>query len=492
MASDQLIQKVRAFLDTNVIAGPGDRIVVAVSGGPDSLCLLHALVALRATRGFGLHVAHLDHQLRGAESSDDAAFVAEMAARWHVPATIESVDVAQFARACRMNLYAAGRAARYALFVRVAVQQRAQAIAVAHTADDQAETVLLHLLRGAGTAGLSGMRSHLAWDTWAAVVGQQAGASEREAQPGPALVRPLLGITRAEVEAYCTRHALEPRRDASNADTRHTRSRIRHELLPALIEYNPRIIEALCGTAELCADEHDTVERVLDAHWPQLVQVEAAGLAFNGIAWHALSAALQRAALRRAYRLLGGERTLSHERVDAARQALERGVGRRIELPGGLQVAVGYAGNFTIGVPSVGEGPRVLDNAQQLTVPGRIDLQHGWVLAAELCQAAEPAEASSWQCWLRPDALEQMLVVRRRQPGDRMRPAGGAGSRRLQDIMVDAHVPRKVRAQWPVLVSGTQVVWVPGVCVAEGLVAVPGDGPALRIWVERRAADQVD
>src|SRR3954468_24376362 len=146
---------------------PGAPVVVAVSGGPDSLCLLHALAQLRDDLGVALHIAHLDHMIRGAESAAEAMFVAELARAWGLPSTVEATDVPDRARAQRANLHAAARAARYSFLARVAHSIGAQAVAVAHHAGDQAETVLLHLLRGAGPDGLSGMRPVTAWSEWA-------------------------------------------------------------------------------------------------------------------------------------------------------------------------------------------------------------------------------------------------------------------------------------------------------------------------------------
>jgi tRNA(Ile)-lysidine synthetase-like protein len=329
-------------------------VVVAVSGGPDSLALLHALHTLRRQLRVDLHVAHLDHGLRGAEAQADAQFVAECAEAWGLPCTVEAVDVAALARAWQMNQYAAGRAARYALLARVAHMIGAQAVAVAHTADDQAETVLMHLLRGAGTDGLAGMRPQVAWPIWRAALGPLAPPEEADAQPR--LIRPLLAITRAAVEAHCATHGLAARRDPSNADTTHTRSSVRHTLLPQLIEYNRNIVASLCRTAEVLAEEQDLVAALLGQSWPALADVSEGAVSFSLAAWRAVHPAVQSAALRRAYLIVGGDDTLGRDDIERARAVVGRGRGKLVELPGGVQLTTTRGGFVVAPLRRGGDG----------------------------------------------------------------------------------------------------------------------------------------
>jgi tRNA(Ile)-lysidine synthetase-like protein len=471
-----VLPTLHTFFRHHAPLAPGGTLVVAVSGGPDSLALLHALCALRAELGLGLHVAHLDHRLRGDQSAAEARFVAETAHSWGVPATIEAIDVRAAARERRQNLHAAARTVRYAFLARVAGAIGAYAVATAHHADDQAETVLANLLRGAGPSGLSGMRP----------------TSELElATPDhpPAtvhnlrLLRPLLAVTRAELEHYCATNNLEPRHDPSNADRRYTRTRIRHELLPKLIEYNPRIVEVLGRTAAACAEEHAFVADALDAVWPRLVRREASRLRFDGAIWAALHPALQAAALRRGYAwLTAGAATLGHEDVARARAIAGGPVGRQAELPGGVTLLAAYQGSFVLehGEPLAPTGPQLALEAVELPVPGVVALGSGWLLQAERCLAAIPD--SPWEVYLHT-GLHSQLGLRRRQASDRMRPAGGTGSRKLQDIFVDAKIQRELRDAWPVVVSGNEIVWVPGVRAAAGAVALHG-AEAIHLVVE--------
>lgn len=475
-----IVDSVRATILRHQMVLPGAPVVVAVSGGPDSLCLLDVLAHIRADLACDLHVVHLDHRLRGAESAAEAAFVAETAARLNLPCTVEAIDVRALALERKLNLHAAGRLARYRLMARVALTIGAQAVATAHHADDQAETVLLHLVRGAGVEGLRGIRPLVAWEEWSAIA---ADPSSQAGDQHPRLIRPLLDITRAEIEAYCAERGLAPRRDPSNADRRYMRTRVRQDVLPALAALNPQIVRALGRTAADCAEVADFLDRELERVWTSLAIVQAHRVVFNGHRWRDLHPTLRHAALRRAYTLAGGSDTLGRDDVVRACDAVGRGVGKRIELPGGVALVNGYDGEFAImrGEAPADEGVRLPITETTLTVPGRIELSDGRALCADRRPAA--TRTSRWEVFLDAAACTAPLIVRRRCPGDRMRPAGGRGTRRLQDVMVDARVPRVLRDTWPVVLAGGRIVWVPGVGAAEGVSAALGQ-PALHLWIE--------
>jgi tRNA(Ile)-lysidine synthetase-like protein len=478
-----LLPALRSFFRRHAPLAPGGTLVVAVSGGPDSLALLHALCALRDELGIGLHIAHLDHMLRGEQSAAEARFVAETAHAWGVPATVEAIDARALAREWRQNLHAAARTVRYAFLARVAHQENAPAVATAHHADDQAETVLANLLRGAGPAGLAGMRPVAGWEAWRRFAKPEEEKRKRgeEEQDSPLLLRPLLAVTKQEIEHYCATNGLEPRRDPSNDDRRYARTRIRHDLLPKLIEYNPRIVEALGRTAAVCEAEHAFVEQALDAAWPQLGTVTAGRLLFHGAAWAVLHPALRSLALRRGHSLLAPGETLGQDDVERALATAGGPVGRRIELPGGVTLDAGYDGGFVMarGAARTADGPQLAVQAAALPVPGVVELGTRWLLRAETGPAG-PA-GSPWEVYLDPAAIEG-LAVRRRLAGDRMRPAGGPGSRTLQDIFVDAKIPRELRDAWPLVVSGNDIVWLPGVRAAAGYLA-PGGAQAIHLLV---------
>jgi len=483
---------VREFITAHHMIATGVPVLVAVSGGPDSLCLLHALTQLREQLGVSLHVGHLDHMIRAAESADEAVFVADTARAWGLPCTIEATDVLALARAQRLNLHAAARMARYSFLARVARSIGAQAVAVAHHAGDQAETVLLHLLRGAGPEGLSGMRPVTPWQAWAGI--ENAALSiENEIEHAqclmlnaqlPRLIRPLLATTRTSIEHYCADHGLDPRRDPSNFDLGATRNRIRHDLLPRLIEYNPHIIAALGRTADVCAEEHAFVLAALEQAWPQLVRERSGAIDADGTVWRALPIALQRAAIRRAHAyVLAGDATLGLEHVEQARALIERGVGGRMALPGDVTLTVGYAGSWIIGDAPIPAGPQLPSDELALPREGRVSLGAGWVIEITATPLPLPPSADVWEIYLDGAAIAWPLVARRRRPGDRLRPAGGRGSRRLQDTFVDARVPQALRDAWPIIATPTAIVWVPGLRAADGFLVTPETQSIIKIRI---------
>ncbi|MEP7190976.1 MAG: tRNA lysidine(34) synthetase TilS, partial [Roseiflexaceae bacterium] len=397
---NSLLTGVRDFITAHHMIAPGALVLVAVSGGPDSLCLLHVLTQLRDQLGITLHVAHLDHMIRGAESADEAVFVADMARTWGLPATIEAIDVPALARAQRANLHAAARVARYSFLARAARSIGAQTVAVAHHAGDQAETVLLHLLRGAGPEGLSGMRAVANFGFWVDDFGLGELANPKSKIVSPTLIRPLLASPRESIERYCAEQRLDPRRDPSNFDLGATRNRIRHDLLPQLIEYNPHIIAALGRTAQACAEEHAFVLAALDQVWPQLARERQSAIDIDGVSWRALPIALQRVAIRRAHaHVLAGDSTLGLKHVEQARALIERGVGARLTLPGDIPLAVGYAGAWTIGAAPAPAGPQLPVGELVLPREGRVPLGAGWAIEVTAAvQLARPADA--WEIYL--------------------------------------------------------------------------------------------
>jgi tRNA(Ile)-lysidine synthase len=471
-----LLARVGAFLQARGLLRPDALLLVAVSGGPDSLALLHLLSRLRAQGGPSLHVAHLDHGARGAQSAAEAAAVAELAAAWGLPATVGRADVPALARERREGLMAAARRARYAFLAEAALQLGASAVAVAHHADDQAETVLMHLLRGAGPAGLRGMRDVVPWAEW-------GGAPGGAACEGCPLIRPLLTTTRAEVEAYCREHGLRPSDDPSNRSERFARPRIRRTLR-ALEAEHPRVIAALGRAARILADDHAFIQAQLDSTWPRLADAQPGWVSLRREEFLALHPALQRYALRRAAALLG-QAELSLEQVEAAR-ALAAAPGRQMRLGPRLwlavdQVSLAFArtNDDAVGLGGTASPAPQLGVAElPLAAPGRTPLGGGW--ACEVRVGLPPAP-SPWWVALDPAALDGPLILRRRRPGDRFRPAGGAGSRKLQDFFVDRKLPRALRAAWPILATPSSVVWVAGLRADERFAATdPSQGT---IWV---------
>ncbi len=472
---EDLLPRLKQYVRRHALFAPAATVVVGVSGGPDSLCLLHLMQRLAPELGLWLHVAHLHHGLRGADADADAQFVAELAERWGLPVTIGRADVLALAAAPGVSVEEAARQARYAFLARVAESAGAATIAVGHNADDQAETVLMHFLRGSGVAGLRGMlpRAPLA-DT------RLGGAETVSPLPAPVLtlVRPLLDVSRAEVETYCTAHGLAPRFDRSNEDTAIYRNRLRHELLPLLATYNPAIREVLAHTGETLAGDHALLRQVLDEAWEAVALPDAQGqVRFELASWRRLPIGLQRATLREAvHRLRHSLRNINWEHIERGIWLGREGhTGQSATLAGGLALEVGYdtlriADEGAAWTEDAGDLPQ-LTAPLPLAAPGETEIGRGWwVMVRRL--AAPPAPESCqdntapWLAWLDGEAVGCDLQLRPRQPGDRFQPQGlGGHAAKVNEFMINAKAPRYARAGWPILTGREGIAWVCGLRV---------------------------
>ena len=487
---------------------PGDSVVVGVSGGPDSLCLLHALLRLRDEHHYRLqlHVAHLHHGARGADADADAAFVEALAAEWGLPVTVEKQDVPALARAHKLAFEEAARRVRYSFLARVASETNAYKIAVGHNGDDQAETVLMHFLRGAGPTGLRGMlpltplADYRLLDPFLQYQATDTHSPLSDIQ----LIRPLLKVPRSEIERYCAEQGLAPRFDRSNLDTTHFRNRIRHELMPVLRTYNPNIRARLCHTATVVAADYELLTQLREQTWAEVVREEQeTTVIFDRADWRALPVALQRATLRQAaYRLRRSLRDVNLVHVEQARRVGLRGkTGAQATLPMGLALTVGYdvltlgdAGDVcTSPPPNVNEPLLWSDEPLAVQVPGTTLLpQSRWTLQAEILEGWDAhqiaADHDPWTATLDADRLARPMVLRPRRQGDRFSPQGMEGhSVKLSAFMINLKIPRAWRDHVPLLVAGSEgdeIVWVCGWRIGESVVVRPETRRVARLWFE--------
>lgn len=455
-------------------------VLVAVSGGPDSLALLHALAwidaRLRRRCAGGppaLRVAYFDHGLRDAAvTASERDVVAARASALSLPFLAGAGDVRAVARQEHRSLEDAARRCRYHFLGEAAARSGAELIAVGHTATDQAETVLLRIIRGTGVAGLAGM-------DWRAPLPVPPGR--------PSVIRPMLSLERRDSEAYCAALGLAPLYDAENDSPRYLRNRVRHELLPALARLNPRIVPALIGLAQSARDADAAVVTALDRVWPEFARVDAGGVTLDRAALTALPAAVQAEALRRAAAVTGDGLPPERAHLRSLGRLLRGGSGRIVELPGGVRAEAvqdqlrmrrpGRAAGMP--PPIVGDWP--LAQVGETRLPG-------WVVEVERVAAARIAAGDPYTAWLRVDVAAGGLVVTGRRPGDRLQPLGMTGEKKLQDLFVDAGVPRAMRDAVPVVRAAGRVAWVVGLRLAGWAAAAAGE-PAVRVVFHPGDAD---
>jgi tRNA(Ile)-lysidine synthase len=466
---EPLLQQVQQTIQDYQMFESGHTLLVAVSGGPDSMALLHTLWRLRETLALKLFAAHLNHQMR-AGATQDAQFVAASARDLGIRCICETIDVPMYQRHHKLSPEDAARRVRYAFLRATAARLGADRIAVGHTAEDQAETVLLHLLRGSGLRGLCGI------------------PPVREP-----IIRPLIRVHRRDILDYLRAHRLPYREDPSNHQRRYTRNRIRLDLLPTLQQhYNPRLVEALCTTAQLLADDEATLQtearqRFLSARLPAVP--EQVRLQIDALT--SLPPTLQRRVLREALaEVMGGLQGVTHSHIAAIMALLRSGAGNKyLGLPQGVIVERRYAVLLIHRqAPSA-----ALDVDVPLPVPGACRLG---VLGVTIVADLLPHEATARSfptgdvAWLDADRVGRDVRVRTRRPGDRLQPLGSVYAKKLKAFLIDAKVPRAVRDRLPLVVTGAGIAWVAGVRPAEWAKVTPDTRVILRLRLLRQAPEK--
>lgn len=487
----KLQAQVAAALDRAGYSGRQTVLVVAVSGGPDSSALLYSLHRLQESHGLRLHVAHLNHDFRGEEADADARFVASLAQELGLPAHLAKREVVDYQRERRISSFEqAARELRYSFLAEVAAQVGAAAVVVGHTADDLAETVLLHILRGSGLHGLRGMSELSPWPWPEQAPGLGTSAEKLR------LFRPLLAATREETMACCRELGRTFREDSGNTLPRFTRNRVRHNLLPLLAsEYNPRVREAVVRLARAAALEVDYLESEVDRVWPQ-VAVQSAGLVrFRTPELVSLHPLLQRLVLRRGYTVItGAAHRLEELHLQAMSGLAQAGVGgRSLALPGGVWLHSTH-GQLLMTRETTPPCPfPALEAPGELELPRRLGevteaALGGWWVTAQLVPRPETLdEAGQLSAYLTPEALAGRVLVRGRQPGDRFWPLGMPQEKKLQDFFTDQKVPRTWRDRVPLVVAAEGIAWVVGYRVAQWArvrTEAGGDAPVLRVKFE--------
>ena len=465
----RVLQFIREY---RLISGNGC-LLVAVSGGPDSICLLHILVSLREELNLELHIAHLNHQLRGVESEADALYVAQLAERLGVTATIAERDVRAYHAGQHQSLEEAAREVRYTFLAEVARSIGADRVAVGHTTDDNVETILMHLIRGSGTRGLRGLQPVTQW--------------QHEAD-SLTIIRPLLGISRQETEAYCRRHKLAPRLDSSNLSLSPLRNRIRLELLPRLKDYNPQVANALLRTARIAGDDIAVIDTESARWWPRIARKEGDVINLDKKGFLQLPASLQRNLLRLAVEsLLGSLKDIEARHIEGIMALLTRPAGKRLNLPQGLLFIIEYdCYRLCRDTAELYPFP-VLEKELGLKIPGET-LLPGWQVAASIVEPSVVGEKTgNLTAYLDFDKVGRQLAVRCRQSGDMFQPLGMSQPKSLAEFMIDAKIPRLWRQRIPIVASSRHILWVVGWRIDDRVKVTETTRQVLRLTFERLA-----
>lgn len=477
---EPVIDKVHRYIRELGLICPGERIAVAVSGGADSVALQRVLQELRGELGIVLAVAHFNHRIRGPEADADEQFVRELAGRFDLEFYCESGDAPAWARDHKISLETAARELRHRWFAELLRLGKAEKIATAHTRNDQAETVLMRMIRGAGTRGLAAIAP------W---------------QKEKRLVRPLLAITRKEIEEYLGSIRQSWREDQSNRELHHTRNRVRHELLPLLErEYNPAVRQTLADLAEIAQAEEDYWEQQITGIFTRLVRSGKPSrsgrstrhdleemLAIDMAALRALPVAVQRRILRAVAERFGV--TLEFRHIHEVlvfigqNKAMPNKAGRELDLPGGLVIRTSHR-ELQISPGRNSTEPDAY--CYSLTVPGKIDVPElGTTIRAQLVTSGREKTVSEYNSALLLDRtlLAPELTIRNWHAGDRYFPAHTRSPKKVKELLQPGRLGQALspaeRKLWPVIESAGEIVWLRGFPAPEAFT--PRSEPAVLI-----------
>jgi tRNA(Ile)-lysidine synthase len=463
---------------------PSRSLVVGVSGGADSVSLLDILIKL----DWKVMAAHFDHHIR-VESTHDAQFVRHLSAHYQVPFLHGEAEPGSLVNRAGLSVEAAAREARYRFLFHQAQIHEAQAVVVAHTADDQVETVLLHLLRGSGLDGLAAMNTREMVDAWSKKI---------------PLVRPMLDIWRSQVEAYCRKNHLQFVQDQTNQDVTYLRNRVRLELIPMMEQINPQFKVGLQRLSTLIADDVNELDGLCEKTWPYLFKESGNGwIALHLPQISRLSAALQRRIIRKAWMHLKGELDdVDFETVERARRLIEKPTrSKRVQLSHGFwakleeQTLILFADESKL--PLEDNYPYTKMNEQQIVVipiPGKVELGNGWMITSELL---ENAPGKNWHChdhfeaFLDADRIQHGLFIRTGRQGERFAPLGMNGkTQKLSDFFTNQKIPARLRGHLPLIADHDQIAWIPGYRTADFCRVTPSSRKIIHLCLIRMSGNK--
>ena len=459
--------RVLRFIRNNSLFINRSKLLVAVSGGPDSVCLLLVLTRLRDVLGIALHIAHLNHKLRGAESDNDAEYVLQLARKLELPVTIDELDVGKYRTKHGGTVEEAAREVRYDFLTKTAKSVGTDAAAVGHTRDDNIETILMHLIRGTGTRGLRGLQPATRWKS-------SVGTLE--------VLRPLLEINRKEILDYCYANGYEPRLDSSNQSLAPLRNRIRQQLIPLMAGYNEQVGEALLRNARIADDEFDFLDRAASELRESIVETRENVIILDKNGFLGLPPALRRHLLRRSIEILSGSlKDIEVRHIELILDALDLQAGKQLSLPEGLVFIVEYD-RFLLTREAASLSPLPdLDSEYRLNVPGETEFP-GWkVTAGSISPGQKEDTSNNYVAYFDHEKVGNELFVRPRKTADRFYPLGMDQSKKVGEFMIDVKIPRTWRKRVPVVCSPEQIIWLAGYRIDDRVKVTDGTRQVLRL-----------
>ncbi|MFZ5987987.1 MAG: tRNA lysidine(34) synthetase TilS [Bacillota bacterium] len=446
-----MIDNIIKTIEKYKIIANGDSILAGVSGGPDSVCLLHILSSLREDMNIKVFAVHVNHMLRGAESDEDEKYVKDLCAKLSIPLKTEHIDIKKSAKERGLSLEEAGREERYRLFGSMADNIGADKIAVAHNKNDQAETILMNIIRGTGLDGLKGMDY---------IRGR--------------IIRPLLDIKREEIENYCNVHRLNPRIDSSNLETVYTRNKIRLEVIPYINKlFDADIVHSISKMSELIKSDSDFIEQNMEELYNKAVKkIDDGEITLNLSVLSRYHMAAKRRVIRNSIKEVKGNiKGIENIHIENINDLIEGGkVGSELHLPGGIRVKKSYE---ILTVYLFKHRAPALDFDERINIPGTTVIKElksvieAWLIDIEDVKGCKTFQNHSMTQFFDYNSLDEGINVRNRREGDKFKPLKSKGTKKLKEYFIDCKIPREIRDQLPLIARDKEVVWVIGYKISD-------------------------
>ena len=457
-----MLSKISTFISENKLICPKDKVLVGISGGPDSVCLLFVLLGLREELDFELMAVHVNHCLRGEEADRDQAFVEELCAAQRIPLQCVVKKVQERAEKDKLSIEEAGRICRYEVFRQEAERWGYNRIAVGHHGDDQAETMLFHLFRGTGLRGLAGMEP------------------ERDG-----LIRPLLCVERQEILKWLQEQRLSWRIDSTNGNDMYTRNRIRHVILSYIKEeINPKAVKHMVKTAEeLSAIEHymsEETERAFDL----CVQRKPQGCFISAEPFSNLPSVLATRLIRRCFAETGrGLKDLERQHISLVEKLFQKQTGSSFCLPAGIRAIREYGGVY-LGMDDIKEEKSGQEDIFSPQIPGCSKVGgEEWLFSLEKPQKDQLIPEKTYTKWFDYDKIENYLEIRTRKPGDYLEINQDHGRKKLKKFLIDNKISVKIRDKLFLLADGNHIIWIPGIRISEGYKVTENTRQVLKVQI---------
>ena len=449
-----MIHKVKAYIANHQMLSKGDRVVAGVSGGADSICLLHVLLLLREEYDLTLAVVHINHGIRGPEAERDERFVKEICEGNGIEFKSSYYDVRKIARDEGLSEEEAGRKVRYEAFYQYCDGHKFNRLAIAHNKNDNAETVLFHLFRGAGIRGMSGMEPCRS-------ISLESGEIT--------LIRPLLDVTRDEIEKFLGKEAIPYLVDSTNLTDEYSRNKIRNQILTyASRELNTQAISNVADAATTLKEIEDYLEAQLQQRFAAIVTKDNGRYRIAIDCLRGEHVVMQKGIVRLILQKLAGKsRDLEAKHVTAALALLSKQVGRHINLPYGIIAEREYDNiSFFRETPGGYVGAEEQFQAMSLKVPGRTNLpesRKAFVTELLPSKKYDPIPKNSCAKWFDYDKIENAVEIRTRKEGDYIQINASGGRKKLKDYFIDQKIPQKARNSQLLITDGSHVMWIPGI-----------------------------